>query len=314
MSKTVLITGATGFIGANLARHCLTRGDRVHILSRKGSNVWRIRPLLSRLKIHYTDIAHTPHVTKVINHINPNLIYNFASYGAYPLQADVSKMISTNILGTINILKAATRLDRLDIFIHTGSSTEYGFKSHPMREDNFLEPITAYGVAKASQTLWCQFFAKMYSLPVIVIRPSLVYGYYEEPTRLIPSTIISHLRSQTLVLSTPFPKKDFVFIEDVIEAIEKLTHSRKFTGQIFNIASGKEYSVGEVVFLIRRLMKKSIPYRWGGRERRNWDTDMSWVDDVQKAKRLLGWGAKHSFEKGLLKSIEWFKKNKDLYP
>ena len=313
--RNVLVTGATGFIGANLVHRLLERGDRVHVFLRKESNTWRINPVLKKLQVHNTDIRDSKAVQRAVTKIQPRSIFHLASYGAYPFQSEMDDMIETDIIGTVSLLEAARAVRGLEVFISAGSSTEYGFKKYPMREDNFVEPNTAYGVAKASQTLWSQFFASSYGLPVVVVRPSLVYGSYEEPTRLIPDTIVSHLRGRPLALSSPFPKKDFVYIDDVIDALLQVEKKAgAFAGHIFNIASGKEYSVGEVLFLVRRLMKKTVPYEWGGRAGRTWDTDASWVDDISKADTLLKWRPKHSFEEGLTKTIAWFEKNHELYP
>lgn len=313
--KEILITGATGFIGANLVRHALERGERVHVLCRAGSNKWRLKGVSSRIHIHAADIQRAADIQNALRSIRPHVIYHLASYGAYPFQADSTTMIRTDIGGTLTLLEAARNVDRLEAILSAGSSTEYGFKTEPMRERDILEPNTAYGAAKASQTVLSQFFAHAYGMPVIVMRPSLVYGFFEESARLIPSAIVAHIRNQPLSLSSPFPKKDFVFIEDVLAACDMLVErAREHAGEIFNVASGVEYSVGEVVMLIRRLVRRTIPFQWGGREGRIWDTDARWVDDITKAKRLLGWQPCHPFEKGLLKTIQWFEKNHALYP
>lgn len=315
MKKVVLITGATGFIGANLLRRMQSREACVHIFMRRGADMWRIKDGMSGVVQHTVDMRSPLEIEKAVMRIRPHVVYHLASYGAYPFQADIDTMIQTDILGTLGLLNAATGIDRLEAFISAGSSTEYGFKQNPMREDDVLEPNTAYGAAKASQTLLAQFFAKTRGIPVVVIRPSLVYGSYEEPTRLIPDAIISHLRKRPLLLSSPAPKKDFVFIEDVLDAMDVMVkNSKKFSGHIFNIASGKEYAVGQVVSLIHELMDITIPYKWGKREGRIWDTSISWVDDVSKARKLLGWKPEHSFESGLTKTIAWFSKNHTLYP
>lgn len=314
MTKEILITGATGFIGANVARHALERGDSVHVFMRSSGHNWRIKEIMPRLKMHKVDLRNTSEIRKAVGKIRPHHVYHLASYGAYPFQSQIGEMIRTDVSGTVALLQALRDVNRLEAVISAGSSTEYGFKTKPMKEDDTLEPTTAYGAAKASQTLWSQFYAKAYGLPVMVMRPSLVYGPYEEPTRLIPETIMAHIRKSPLKLSSPFPKKDFVYIEDVLRAFDVFAkHAGKHAGGIFNVASGTEYSVGEVVMLVRRLMDCTIPFQWGGREGRIWDTDVCWVDDISRAKRVLAWQPRHTFEQGLTKTIGWYQKNQRLY-
>ena len=185
MKREILITGATGFIGANLVRHVLRAGDHAHVLMRKDAHPWRIKEVMPSVVAHTVDMRNAREVAEVVKQVKPHRIFHLASYGAYPFQQNVAEMVRTDISGTLALLEAARRVDRLEVFISAGSSTEYGFKDHPMREIDVLEPNTAYGAAKASQTLWSQFFARAYGLPVVVVRPSLVYGSYEEPTRLI---------------------------------------------------------------------------------------------------------------------------------
>ena len=138
MSKEILITGATGFIGANLIRHVLLAGDNAHIVLRKGANAWRIKDMLPRAITHAIDMRNIKDVTRVVRQINPHRVFHLASYGAYPFQADVAEMVRTDVGGTYALLQAARTVDRLEAFISAGSSTEYGVKDHPIRETNTL--------------------------------------------------------------------------------------------------------------------------------------------------------------------------------
>ena len=154
MVETVLITGATGFIGACLARK-ISKTHNVHIILRKDSDTWRIKDIINDLSLHYADLTDGPAVKKIVEAVKPNTIYHLAAYGTYSSQQDCSQIIQSNIIGTLNLLKASEHIG-FSIFINTGTSSEYGTKNQPMKETDITEPNTCYGVSKVSQTLLCQ--------------------------------------------------------------------------------------------------------------------------------------------------------------
>jgi len=310
-NKTVLITGATGFVGSNLTRKLVTLGCNVHVFIKRTSNRWRIRDILDQVTEHETDLRNYDQLKKLVSKIKPQIIYHLAVHGSYPFQQNIEEMIKTNILGTVNLLNALAT-SNYQCFINTGSSSEYGFKNKPMKEEDLLEPISFYAVTKASSTLLCQVFAKTFDMSIITLRPFSVYGYYEESTRLIPTAIISCIKGVRLKLTSGEQKHDFVFIDDVIDAYLRAPCIEDIAGEIINIGSGRQYSNEEVVSKIGALLGKQIKVNKGAYLARPWDAT-HWVANNLKAKELLGWKPKHRFEEGLRKTIDWFKKNLKYY-
>ncbi len=310
--KTILITGATGFIGSNLARRLVQAGCNVHILTREKSNKWRIRDILSLVREYSCDLRDSNQVVRLVTNIRPNIIYHLATYGGYPsFQQDLSTMIETNIKGTINLVTALSKAD-YEVFVNTGTSSEYGLKTKPMVETSLLEPANHYGASKASVSLFCQVFTKSFDQPIITLRPFSVYGYYEEPTRLIPTVITSCLRGKDINLTEGKQVRDFVFIEDVIDAYLKASLSTRVHGEIINIGSGTQHTVKEVVSKILELCGNPVEAHWGVLPYRGGETSY-WVADNSKARQLLDWEPQSSLEQGLLKTINWFKENLHLY-
>ena len=161
MSK-ILITGATGFINANLSRKMLKEGHSAYVLLRKQSNLQRIQDVLPDLNVLEADLLDFETLREGIHKIGPDYIFHSATYGSYPDdQQDEDLIVQTNVVGTYNLLKAANEIS-YKCFIYTGSSSEYGFKDKPMAETDLLEPESLYGVSKASATLLCQMFAKRF--------------------------------------------------------------------------------------------------------------------------------------------------------
>lgn len=311
-NKTILITGATGFIGSNLARHLVQIGCNVHIVTREKSNKWRIQDILRLIEEHNCDLTDRDQVNGLVTDIRPDIVYHLATYGSYPsFQQDLGTMVETNIEGTTNLITALSKT-KYEVFVNSGSSSEYGLRTEPMVETDLLEPINHYGTSKASASLFAQVFAKSFGQPIVTLRLFSVYGYYEEPTRLIPTVITSCLRGKDLNLTKGKQARDFIFIEDVIDAYLKASTSPRACGEIINIGSGTQHTVKEVVLKILELCGNPIKAHWGALPYRSGETS-NWVADNLKAKRLLDWEPQYDLDQGLLKTIEWFNENLHLY-
>ena len=131
--KTIFVTGGAGFVGANLARALVSRGFEVHLLNRSGYAPWRIKPLLPKVTVHLVDLTDGTAVDSLLRMISPAVVLHLAQFGGYPWQLDADAMVRTNYLSGINLLRAAENAG-VRTFVNTGSSSEYGFKSHPAVE------------------------------------------------------------------------------------------------------------------------------------------------------------------------------------
>lgn len=304
----VLITGATGFIGSNLVREFLALGDEVHVLTRKTSDRWRIDDVLSEICDHHADLLDYSALEKTVQGIRPNVILHSAVYGGFPSQDDAWKILDTNYKGTVNLVKACSKLE-YDAFINTGSSSEYGLKQKPMREKDLLEPVGDYGVSKAAASLYCRSEAIKNDKPITTLRLFSPYGPFEESKRLMPSVIQSCLSGENPTLSCPAYVRDFIYAEDVLAAYRSAI-TFPATGEIINIGSGKQHTVGEAVDTIIKITKARVTPQWGSAEGRP-NEPKTWQADVSKARDLLKWKPKYSLKEGLEKTVEWFKKEQD---
>lgn len=309
----VLITGATGFIGANLAHFFVNEKADVHILLRESSNTWRINDILSRLNKHYCDLTDRENTKRIISEIRPNTILHLAMYGGYSFQNDSLRMINTNYIGTVNLLDACIEVG-FDCFIHTGSSSEYGIKEDSMKEKDLLEPIDIYGATKAAATLYSQVIAKRHNLPIFTLRLFSPYGYYEEPMRLIPYLVISMLKNEKIKLASPYAVRDFIFIEDVVDAYLQVVNKKNLIppGTIFNVGSGYDSKVIDIFKLLKEIIGYKMDFVIEGTPRES-DKLQVWRANIEKAQKILGWYPKYNLENGLIKTVKWFKENIHLY-
>ena len=312
MKQKHLVTGASGFIGANLVRRLLSENKEVHILSREESDFWRLKGILSKLNLHPQDTENQISIKKTIKKINPDYIYHLAAYGGYPFQQDVSKMIKTNIIFSSVLLETAKEIN-LKAFILTGSSSEYGYKNKPMKEDDALKPASFYAATKAATTQLALVYARSFKMPIVIVRPFAVYGPFEEPTRLVPTVIMKCLKNIDIELTDGKEKRDFIYIEDFLDCFLKLAENPgKTSGQIVNIGSGKQFSTREIVKIIHQLTKSRSQLLWGKYPNRLWDAKF-WLADINLVKKLVGWQPKRDLPLGIAETITWFQNNLILY-
>lgn len=311
MARKFLITGATGFIGSMLLRKLISANEDVEIILRENSNTWRINDILKNIKIHYSDLSDSEQLKGIIDKVKPSIIYHLATHGAYSHQKDANLIIKTNILGTWNLLQACNETD-YELFINTGSSSEYGRKDFSMRENDALEPESYYAVSKCAQTLLCSNVAKQENKPIVILRPFSVYGPYEEPKRFIPTLLKSLFLKEEISLVSPEISRDQIFIDDIIEAYLKIEEMKKYKGECFNIGTGVQSSIKEVVEAAIKVTKIKIKLSWDSMKPRSWDTK-NWVADISKARQLLYWKPKISLEEGIFLTWKWFLNNNKFY-
>ena len=309
----ILITGASGFVGANLAHRLAAKKDEVHVLVRPQSDLWRIRDLKKHISIHKADLADARAVLRVVQKTKPHVVYHAAARGLFLKQEEADQMVVSNVLGTVNLLEALRQVGTARRIINVGSIEEYDPDESRVQEHSLLRPANAYGASKASQSFFVQYYARFHKMPIVIIRPSLLYGPYEEQRRLVPAAILAHICNQPLKLSSPKLRKDFLFVEDALDAFAAATARDIVPGEIINIGAGKEYSIKDVVLTVQKCIGVTVPLQWDYLQQRPWDSKKRHIYDVSKAKKMLGWSAAHSLDGGLIKTITWFRDNINLY-
>lgn len=304
-AKRIIITGATGFVGANLAHRLCRDGHEVHILVREKYTPWRIESIRSEIRLHVTDFSQAERLSALVREIQPHWIFHLAAYGGYSDQTDLHKMIQTNFISTVNLVESCLKTG-CESFVHIGSSSEYGVKDHAPSEKEYLVPNSHYAVTKASATLFCTYVAQYHRLPLITLRLYSVYGPWEEPTRLIPTLIRCGLQGELPPLVNPEIARDFVFTEDVIHAcLLGADMAVQKPGAVYNIGTGVQTSIREVVATARNAMNIKAEPTWGSMPDRKWDTSV-WLADNQTAREVLGWYPFYDFGTGFTETVKWF--------
>jgi nucleoside-diphosphate-sugar epimerase len=302
--RRVLLTGGGGFIGANLVRRLLADGCEVSLLVRPNFQDWRLADLRGSLNLLAVDLTDRAAVGRAVSGVRPSWIFHLAAYGNSSWHQDLDTMLAVNVRATQNMLEAAAAAG-VERLVYTGSSSEYGFKDHPSREDERVEPASFYAVTKAAATHLCTMAAGS-GVHVTTLRLFNVYGPYEAPRRLITALALAGLEGALPPLVNPDVARDLVYVGDVAEALRVAAQAPVKSGGVYNVGTGRMLRLREIVETARAVMGITREPVWGSMPDRVWDTS-TWVADPTLAQRELGWVAQTPFAEGLQRTVSWFR-------
>ena len=317
--KRVLVTGAGGFIGSHLTEHLVELGANVKAFVRYNSrNDWGLLELLPKDKLDEIEVIMgdlkdadaVRHAAKDID-----IIFHLGSLIAIPYSyIHPRETIETNIFGTLNVLMAAKE-NNIEKFIHTSTSEVYGTARYvPIDEDHPLQGQSPYSASKIGADKIAESFYRSFDMPIATIRPFNTYGPRQSARAVIPTIITQALTREKVFLGSLHPTRDYTYVKDVVEAFVKVAESHKSVGEVINIGSNFEISIGDLANKIFSLAGKNAEIITDPARVRPQDSEVErlWCDNT-KAKRLLGWKPKTSLDESLKKAIEWISEHIDLY-
>lgn len=279
-NKRILLTGSHGFIGGALVKRL-----------EWSNNIW----VVQRATYYRPDFKQT------VTDFNPHIIIHAGAYGNHSTQTDDQETFEANIVKTFLLLDATKDIP-YEAFINIGSSSEYGRKQFPMKEEDLLEPQTMYAATKASGTMLARAFAKKYDKPIVTVRPFSVYGPGEAEHRFIPTVIRALSRGEELFLDR-LPFHDWIYIDDVVDGIlAVIDQADTLKGAAVNIGTGKQYRNQEVVSMLELISGarcKVVETTLRPGDSGNWVAD-------NRTLRLCGWKPKVKLMDGLRKTYEWY--------
>ncbi len=300
----VFVFGASGFIGANLFDTIFRIRKDCYALTHDATKAWRLKLLdVPFENIVHCDIVSPSSVQEVFEKYRPGTIFNLAAYGAYSKQQNIPLTYETNVIGTVNLLEQC-RPDT--VYIHAGSSSEYGFNCTAPKETDAMVPNSHYAVSKVSAAYLISYYAKVHQLLALNLRLYSIYGPWEEPDRLIPR-LIENIRGQQLpALVSPDISRDFVYIDDCVEAFldVALNISQETAGNSYNVATGRKTTIGDLVAAARATFGIAAEPQWGSMGNRQWDL-AEWYGDPSRIQADFGWHAGTSLETGLTRYKNW---------
>jgi nucleoside-diphosphate-sugar epimerase len=239
------------------------------------------------------------------------LVYHLAAVGMDPLQQDVEEILRHNLWGTLRVLQLAERVapERL---VFCGSGHEYGAASRA-GEEVVPAPVSAYGVSKTSGWMLARARAQQAELPLVSLRPFPVYGTFDVSYRLVPYCVRRALAGAPLEITGGEQTRDFVYVDDVVEAFLAAGTAPGAVGGTFNVCSGVETSVRELVETVVELTGCAAAPRFGTRPYR--PSEMWHLSgDPARAAEVLGWRATTPLREGLERTIAWFRARRETDP
>lgn len=317
-SKSVLITGAGGFIGNCLAQTLIASGVRVKAFvrynSRGDSGLLKLLPpeIQSELEITAGDLRDAQAVKQAAHGVD--VIFHLGALISIPYSYfHPSEVIETNILATLNVLNACRKLDcRL---IHTSTSEVYGTGIYvPINEDHPLQAQSPYSASKIAADKIVESFYRSFDVRAVTVRPFNTYGPGQSARAVIPTIITQALTGDVIHLGNLETRRDFTYLTDTVNGFIKAAETEDVDGEVFNLGTGVEITIADMANEIVQLVGKPILIKTDPiRLRPEKSEVMRLLSDNRKALDRLGWQPQVNIKSGLEQTIDWIKQHLDLY-
>jgi UDP-glucose 4-epimerase len=293
--RSILVTGASGFIGSHLCRRLAAAGATVHAVSRES------QPPSPTLRWHVANLAEAAAVRTLVEETQPEIFFHLASHvaGSRALEL-VASTFEANLASTVYLLEAATA-NGCKRFVQAGSLEE-GEDDEPS-----AVPASPYAAAKAAASSYARMFHALYETPVVVARLFMVYGPAQHDLKkLIPYVVLALLRGEPVKLSSGTRGVDWVYVDDVVEGLLRAALQEGLEGRRVDLGSGELVTVrGVVEKLFEQLAPSERPEFGDLADRPMEQVRVARVEETQK---LLGWRPETSLNDGLAATIEYYRR------
>jgi NAD dependent epimerase/dehydratase len=317
--KKVLVTGADGFIGSHLVEELINEGYDVKAFVYYNSfNSWGWldsfpKEVLQKIEIFSGDIRDPNGVRTAMK--GCDIVYHLAALIAIPFSYhSPDSYIDTNVKGTLNVIQAAKDLG-LERVLVTSTSEVYGTANYvPIDENHQKQPQSPYSASKIAADAIAESFYKSFDLPVTIVRPFNTFGPRQSARAIIPTIITQLLNGYTEIkLGDITPKRDLLYVKDTVKGFIAIAGVPSLIGTDCNIATQSEISVGDLALeIIKHINPSAKIVHDNERTRPEKSEVFRLYGSNEKIKYYSNWSPNYSLEKGLLETIEWFRKPDNL--
>jgi len=308
----LLITGGAGFIGSEFVRQAVKKGFDTVVVDKLtyAGDLERLKEVEDKIKFYKADITNKEFMEFIFKKEKPDIVVHWAAESHVDRSIlDPTPFIETNIKGT-QILLDVAKDTGIQKFINIATDEVYGeleTEEGQFYEDTPLNPNSPYSVSKASADMLGRAYYRTYGVPVITVRPSNNYGYWQYPEKLIPVVILKALNNEPIpVYGKGENIREWLFVSDCADAVFEIIQKGKI-GEIYNVGSGEERKNIDVVKSILNILKKPENLITFVKDRPGHDFRYSLNTD--KIEKEIGWKAKIKFEEGIEKTVKWYLEN-----
>ena len=303
MRKIALVTGGAGFVGSNLVQRLLDQNWMVlsydNFLNGKREF---LTPDNSNLKILKGDIRDRDKLKSIMDKFHPQVVFHLAALHFIPYcNSNPYETILVNVAGTESVLEACEN-SSVKKFIYASTAAVYGISDKANLELDFPKPMDIYGITKNCGEHLVHLFYEKTNIPSVAARLFNIYGPHETNPHIIPEILNQVNLDKKVYLGNLAPKRDYIYVGDVVKALMMIENNFHTGFDVFNVGTGKEYSVKELVEIIGGLLNEDISIEVDKNRVRQQER-MHLVADVQKIKNVIGWESEESIETGLQKLI-----------
>lgn len=312
---TILVTGGAGFIGSHLVDRLLNEGFEVTVIDNLDTG--RLKNIAHRQddkKFHFIkgDIRDFILVKEAIKDIDA--VFHEAALASVTLSVETPIITNDiNVTGTLNLLKASSDL-HVKRFIYASSAAVYGDTPYPQKRENMApNPTSPYGVSKLAAENYVKLFHKLYGLETVSLRYFNVYGprqrfdiqcAYGGAITIFTNRLLKNM--PPIIYGDGEQTRDFVYIQDIIEANILALNNKNAAGEVFNIGTGKNISINQIAAILKdKMNRKNLKNIYA--DPRPTDIRHGYAD-ISKAKKILGYNSKFSIKEGLTNLVNWYVK------
>lgn len=248
---------------------------------------------------YLVDMKDKDQLKQTVHKFNPNIIFHLAADKNRDRDIETFySAIDNNLITTLNLFNASMDLKNLESIVLVNTAEEYGIQFCPFNENYNIFPISPYSFSKACISQLAILFYDLYKLPVVILRPTLVYGYGQGNEMFLPALIETLLSNNPFDMTKGEQKRDFLYIDDFVDVLVKAALTKSAVGNIFNIGSSDPMQIKDIaLFVAEKLNKKdfvkigALPYRE--------NEIMNYFVDIEKAKTVLNWNPKVKIQDGI---------------
>jgi UDP-glucose 4-epimerase len=296
----VLVTGASGFIGSRLVERLLAAGARVHAIDLTAGGVAGVTEHLCDLK----DAATT---ARAVEECDPHAVFHLAAFKQRTAAPDAfAGAVLDNITGTLNLVVPLCGRPGLRALVAVGTAEEYAGDGPPYTETMREAPVSAYSFSKTAMVHLLQTFNRVHGLPAVIVRPTVAYGPGQATDMFLPALITAMRRGDRFPMTAGEQMRDFIYVDDVVEALLAAAVAPEAKGRVFNIGGGESVMLRDVARRVESLAGRQgllalgeVPYRPG--------ESMDYAVDTTSARDVLAWTPAVGLDEGLRRTVEAYR-------